>query len=297
MYVWNETLHSFLIFTREHTSSKFQCCLSETDSLGKCLLAPIWRTMCVKVNGDRLQGDGGAALIQYLRYGYHASPRSHPCNRPSIPMKKAHPLLCVPSAARWVGTFPIRQHTFRGRPALVSHIRPISVSSVNMGRARSRVLDSYRRPLIIIREVVEKRGLPIASVARYTFLLVAGEMARPFLPPLIQRRRTLFPGYVVYDGYMSFKSTLGGLKKAGAKAVDNVREAISGPAANVAKKTQDLSSTIRETVRPSLDTASKELPKTVQAISGEIGKAANGTKNAVTSHFEWVKKKVEGRWK
>jgi len=139
--------------------------------------------MCVQVNGDCPQGDGGAALTQYLRYGHHTSPRSCPCNRPSIPMQRAHPLFCVPSAAHWVGTFPIRQHTFRGRPALVSQMRPISVSSVNMGRARSRVLDSYRRPLIIIREVGEKRGFPIANVAGYTFLLVAGEIARLFLPP------------------------------------------------------------------------------------------------------------------
>jgi len=96
---------------------------------------------------------------------------------------------------------------------------------------------------------------------------------------------------------VSLKSALGGFKEAGAKAVDNIRGAISGPVADVAKKAQDLSSIVRETVRPGLDTASKELPKTVQAISGEIGKAANGTKNAVTSRFEWVKKKVEGRWK
>lgn len=138
--------------------------------------------MCVQVNGERSQRDRGAALIQYLRYGYHTSPRSGPYNRPSVFMRRAHPLLRVPSTARWVGIFPIRQHTFRGRLALVSQMRPISVSSVNMGRARSRVLDSYRRPLIIIREVGEKRGLPIANVAGYTFLLVAGEIARPFLP-------------------------------------------------------------------------------------------------------------------
>jgi len=158
----------------------FRCHLLTTDSLGKCLFLLIRRPMCVQVNGDRSQGDRGAALItRYLRYGHHTSPRSPPCN---CPMQRAHPLLRVPSTARWVGTFPIRQHTFRGWPVLVSQMRPISVSSVNMGRARSRLLDSYRRPLIIIREVGEKRGLPIANVAGYTLLLVVGEIARLFLP-------------------------------------------------------------------------------------------------------------------
>jgi len=108
----------------------------------------------------------------------------------------------------------------------------------------------------------------------------------------------MFPGYIVYDGYTSLKSTLGGFRKVVVEAGDTTRDVIFGQVADITKKAQDLSSAAHESVTPTLSKlASEELPKTIQAVSGEIGKAADGVKNVVISHWGWVKKEVEERRK
>ena len=114
---------------------------------------------------------------------------------------------------------------------------------------------------------------------------------------LLQRRRILFPSYIVYDGYTSLKSILGGFRKAVVEAGDTTRNVISGQVADVGKKAQDLSSAAHESIKPTLSKASEELPKTIQAVSSKIGKAADGAKDAVISHWKWVKEEVEGRRK
>ena len=138
VYAWNETPHSFLTFTHEHTSFQLRCHWPDMDSLGECLL--VVGGLYARMNGGRSKANGGAGLTQYLHYGHRTGPHSRrsPYNHPSIPMQRAHHLLRVSPTIHWVGTFPILQHTFRGRPALVSPIRPISILSViTMGRARS----------------------------------------------------------------------------------------------------------------------------------------------------------------
>ena len=63
------------------------------------------------------------------------------------------------------------------------------------------------------------------------------------------------------------------------------------------RKAGAISSTVQERVGPSLSKASKELPGTIQGISGAIGGAAGGAKSAAMSRWEWAKKEVEGRRK
>ena len=102
---------------------------------------------------------------------------------------------------------------------------------------------------------------------------------------------------MVYDGYLSLKSTLGDLRKVVVDVGNVILGVISGSGADVAKKARDLSDAVHGSVGPSLSRASEELPKIIQVIPGEVGKAADGAKNAVTSHWEWAKKEVERRRK
>ena len=103
----------------------------------------------------------------------------------------------------------------------------------------------------------------------------------------------MFPGYIVYEGYTSLKSILESSKV----VAGIIGRVIPGPVIDVIKKAQDLSSAVHESVGPGLGKVPEELSKTIQAISGEVGKAADGAKNAVISPWEWVKKEVEGRKK
>ena len=96
---------------------------------------------------------------------------------------------------------------------------------------------------------------------------------------------------------MSLKSTLEGLRKVIAGAHDIIRGAVSGGLADAAKKAQDLSGVIQESIGPSLKKASEELPKNVQALSSTIEKATDDVKRAMISHWERVKKEAEERRK
>lgn len=93
------------------------------------------------------------------------------------------------------------------------------------------------------------------------------------------------------------KSIIGVLKDAVVGVDSFIRGTISAGLAGVARGARGLSGTVQENVGPSLSKASEELPKVVQAAPGAIGAAAGGAKKAVASHWEWIKKGVEGRWK
>ena len=88
-----------------------------------------------------------------------------------IMVLKVHLSLRVFSTnSRWVGTL-------RGPPSLMNLTRPISVSAVNMGRERSRLARYCQRPVVIIREVERKSGLPIGKIILGASFLVVGELA------------------------------------------------------------------------------------------------------------------------
>jgi len=72
-------------------------------------------------------------------------------------------------------------------------------------------------------------------------------------------------------------------------AKDSVQEAIYKGLKYTARKVQDTSSAIQESIGPSINKASEELPKTIQVTSGVVGGAAAVAKSAIISHWEWVK--------
>ena len=75
------------------------------------------------------------------------------------------------------------------------------------------------------------------------------------------------------------------------------QEAISKGTRYVAKKAQEASSAVQERVGPSLSKASKGLLGTIRTVSGTIEKVASDATSVTASHWEWVKKEVEGRKK
>lgn len=105
-------------------------------------------------------------------------------NRPSTPMiQGAYPPLRAFPTTRWIGTFPIRHYAFRGQLASIPPMRPISFSSVNMGRPRPRASDFYRRPSVTLRVEGRNRGIPVGQIVGYASLMVVGKVFRPLLSP------------------------------------------------------------------------------------------------------------------
>lgn len=105
------------------------------------------------------------------------SPSKHPM------VQRTYPSIRIPTTTRWPGAFPVRQHAFRRPPAVTPPTRPIATSPVHMGWARSRVSGICQRPLVIIREVERKSGLPVRTFFVGAILAILGEMARVFLSP------------------------------------------------------------------------------------------------------------------
>ena len=85
--------------------------------------------------------------------------------------------------------------------------------------------------------------------------------------------------------------------EAAAENASAAQEAISKGTRHVAKKAQEASSAVQESVGPSLSKASEGLLGTIRTVSGTIGKAADDATRVTASHWEWVKKEVEGRKK
>lgn len=101
-------------------------------------------------------------------------------------------------------------------------------------------------------------------------------------------------GYYIY---MLIKSIPEAVRKIIVDAKDSAHEKISTGVAGVARKAQELSSTVQGRVEPALRTVSEELPGTIQAASSKVGEVAGGAKSTIISHWEWVKKEVERRMK
>jgi len=73
-------------------------------------------------------------------------------------------------------------------------------------------------------------------------------------------------------------------------AKDSVQVAISKGLKYTARKAQDTSRAIQESVGYSISKASEELPKAFQATSRVVGGAATIATSTIISHWEWVKK-------